>query len=98
MEASVTGIYKSINMETIDPLYRYIPKVIKDPNSAEEEKKSDMKSNISQIDEKFEDNNREGFSICNYANGDCYIGEWKNNMKDGKGSYVFSSGGVYQGD
>jgi hypothetical protein len=31
------------------------------------------------------------------ANGDNYRGEWKNNMKNGKGTYIFASGSRYEG-
>lgn len=38
------------------------------------------------------------FGIYYYENGDCYIGEWKNNNKHGKGIYVYSNGDYYYGD
>ena len=33
-----------------------------------------------------------------YPSGDRYIGEWKDNKKNGKGTYIFVQGGEYIGD
>ncbi|XP_070485168.1 MORN repeat-containing protein 3 isoform X3 [Equus przewalskii] len=33
------------------------------------------------------------------VNGDCYVGEWKDNMKHGKGTQIWKKkGGIYEGD
>ena len=32
-----------------------------------------------------------------YKNGDFYEGEWKNNVKHGKGVYRFKNGDLYEG-
>ncbi len=33
-----------------------------------------------------------------YADGDVYIGDWKDDIQDGKGIYKFKNGDVYEGD
>ena len=33
-------------------------------------------------------NERNGQGVYNYANGDVYDGEWRNNCKEGKGVYT----------
>jgi len=37
-----------------------------------------------------------GILIC--ANGDVYKGEWKNDLKNGKGLLTYSNGDTYEGD
>lgn len=32
-----------------------------------------------------------------YANGDVYIGDWKNNAKFGQGKYIFKQGDSFEG-
>lgn len=34
----------------------------------------------------------------NYANGDKYEGGWRDNQKNGKGTYVYANGDVYEGN
>jgi len=41
---------------------------------------------------------KEYFGICNYSNGDCYIGQWLNNMKHGYGKYIFKNGNLCLGE
>ena len=36
--------------------------------------------------------------IKKYNNGDKYIGEWKNDLKDGKGIYYYNNGDKYDGE
>ncbi|KAJ3191063.1 hypothetical protein HK101_008111 [Irineochytrium annulatum] len=41
----------------------------------------------------FMDGKRHGIEgIYSYANGDIYVGGWKNDLKDGKGVYIYKSG------
>lgn len=32
-----------------------------------------------------------------YANGDIYVGEWANDMKNGRGKFYYAKGAVYEG-
>jgi hypothetical protein len=42
--------------------------------------------------------NRDGFGICHYTNGEIHIGQWKNNLKEGYGKTIFTNGIIYQGE
>ena len=38
------------------------------------------------------------FGIISFSNGDKYLGEWKNNLRHGQGTYTWSNGGKYVGE
>jgi hypothetical protein len=35
---------------------------------------------------------------CRYPSGATYEGEWRDNLKDGRGVYYFPKGGTYEGE
>ena len=41
---------------------------------------------------------RHGNGTYIYANGDKYVGEWKNGKKDGQGTYTFVDGRIISGE
>ena len=40
----------------------------------------------------YTDGKRAGTGKMTYPNGDCYTGEWKDNMMEGEGTYVYKVG------
>ena len=42
----------------------------------------------------FEDGNYHGEGTLTFANGDTYVGQWKNDKKHGLGKYILASGEV----
>ena len=44
-----------------------------------------------------ESGKRHGFGANTYANGKTYVGEWKDDKKDGKGTFTWNSGS-HKGD
>lgn len=48
--------------------------------------------------ERDEDGNISGKGVCQYKNGDIYLGFWSQNTREGKGKYTFANGDVYEGD
>ena len=42
-------------------------------------------------------NIRHGFGINEYENREYYIGDWKNNKRNGSGVYFFNSGNIFTG-
>ena len=43
------------------------------------------------------DNHFQGSGDMKFANGDRYIGDWKDSQCCGKGTYIFKNGAVYEG-
>ena len=41
--------------------------------------------------------NRDGYGLIYYQNGDFYLGEWRKNQRQGRGIYVYHERGVYHG-
>ena len=40
---------------------------------------------------------RNGFGIYKFSNGDIYEGEWKNGNMEGHGIYIFKDGAIFEG-
>ena len=41
---------------------------------------------------------RTGEGVYYHANGDKYVGNFKDGMQDGKGTFTWANGAVYEGD
>ena len=42
-------------------------------------------------------NKKTGFGTCNYANGNIYVGEWKDGNSHGQGTFTTTDGQVREG-
>ena len=45
----------------------------------------------------FQNGKKHGFGVYRYANGAVYEGEWRNDLKEGKGKHTNAEKDVYEG-
>ena len=96
------------NEESSSPLQRKIPNTISEDEDQVDEKQNFRRSSVKMksfhIDKEQYHGQavgeiKDGYGICYYENGDKYDGNWKDNKKEGKGSYFYNEKGeVYKGN
>ena len=96
------------NEESSSPLQRKIPNTISEDEEQVDEKQNFRRSSVKMksfhIDKEQYHGQavgeiKDGYGICYYENGDKYDGNWKDNKKEGKGSYFYNEKGeVYKGN
>ena len=85
----VLDIYKTINENN---------RMVKRIRSMSISESSTESNNSNKIDEELNNNKNYLYKIEKYKNGNEYRGEFKNGVKDGKGTMYYKNGYVYEGD
>ena len=74
-------------------------KIIRKPNKRSSVKPRSFRLNKGHYHGQIFGGIKEGYGICYYKNGDKYEGTWKDNKKDGKGSFYYNEKEeVYRGN